>query len=516
MPIGWPRRRVGGGGKYRVTDSILGAGGLDYAMYDSTTLDRMWQEATGQTPAALTQPVGLQVGREKQQAKTFAQVMAGQPNVAVPFTNGLSGYNVIGTGGTVTIVSGILSIGEGTSPGVRSNNILQTNRVGRLIVEARRVAGSGVFNIGVGNGAAVQVGAGSVQNTWDTYSVSGTTETLQRFEIALGGSATGKTWEFRNIQVQEVPAHYASQAVNAARPVLQPFYSEKIGAPELVTNGEFDADTAWIKGTGWTIAGGKASKSAGSAASLDQPITGLSGKIIAVTFTVKDYVAGGISAALIESGVGTTPGNDITANGIYTQYLTRATVTGLRFQANAAFSGSLEVVSVKEAITSTGLKFDGSDDNLLTDWFAQAGANCIIAHVMVPTSISSTQIIAGANEASDFNAIRVGLTNTGVFRVTGAGPGNFDGTTDVRGQSVIVALSASSSGSMIYLNDFIETSRPQNISPTVSIPYRIGSRNDNGVANVYFGGNIKRLAFGKTALTLEQFQQIRNEWLAAA
>jgi hypothetical protein len=35
----------------------------------------------------------------------------------------------------------------------------------------------------------------------------------------------------------------------------------------LVTNGTFDTDTNWTKGTGWTIAAGVASKSTGTASS---------------------------------------------------------------------------------------------------------------------------------------------------------------------------------------------------------------------------------------------------------
>ena len=39
---------------------------------------------------------------------------------------------------------------------------------------------------------------------------------------------------------------------------------------ELVVNGNFATDSGWIKGTGWSIANGKASKVVGSATELIQ------------------------------------------------------------------------------------------------------------------------------------------------------------------------------------------------------------------------------------------------------
>jgi len=56
----------------------------------------------------------------------------------------------------------------------------------------------------------------------------------------------------------------------------------------LVTNGTFDSDTAWTKGTGWTISGGVASSSDGSAASLTQTLSTTFGKLYEVTFTISN------------------------------------------------------------------------------------------------------------------------------------------------------------------------------------------------------------------------------------
>jgi hypothetical protein len=42
---------------------------------------------------------------------------------------------------------------------------------------------------------------------------------------------------------------------------------------ELVTNGTFDTDSDWTKGTGWTISGGAASKVTGVSSGLNQAIS---------------------------------------------------------------------------------------------------------------------------------------------------------------------------------------------------------------------------------------------------
>lgn len=71
-------------------------------------------------------------------------------------------------------------------------------------------------------------------------------------------------------------------------PVAVPFQS-------LVTNGTFDTDSDWTKGTGWTIGGGEATHAAGTGSDLTQPtemvperryVSGLSVSAVRATSTL--------------------------------------------------------------------------------------------------------------------------------------------------------------------------------------------------------------------------------------
>ncbi len=117
------------------------------------------------------------------------------------------------------------------------------------------------------------------------------------------------------------------------------------GGPELVTNGGFDTDTDWTKGTGWTIAGGVATKAAGTAAGLDQAETLIVGAAYLLTFTVA-RTAGTLTPQFI--GGATQVGVSVNASGSYSQVLVAVTGSAtLRFQADAAFAGTLDTVSLR-------------------------------------------------------------------------------------------------------------------------------------------------------------------------
>ena len=125
---------------------------------------------------------------------------------------------------------------------------------------------------------------------------------------------------------------------------------EELGS-ELVTNGTFDADSNWIKETGWSIANGVASSvDSGNGEDLQQGVGGkiTSGKTYKVEYTISNRVTGGVKTFL--SGGGAVQGNTNTANGTYTDYLTApANNTTFKFTtASDGFTGSIDNVSVKQ------------------------------------------------------------------------------------------------------------------------------------------------------------------------
>ena len=120
---------------------------------------------------------------------------------------------------------------------------------------------------------------------------------------------------------------------------------EEIGS-ELVPNNNFDTDSNWGKGDGWSIADGTAN---GNATFDNLGKTGFSfvtNKIYKVTYEVKNYVNGNIRFQF--TGGATLNGNTINSNGIYTQYVKAiANHTNFRFR-GTNFTGSIDNVSVKE------------------------------------------------------------------------------------------------------------------------------------------------------------------------
>ena len=113
----------------------------------------------------------------------------------------------------------------------------------------------------------------------------------------------------------------------------------------LVTNGTFDSDTAWTKGTGWTIGGGVASvASSGTASYLISPTTSAEiGKSYLVTFTISSYSAGNAIVTFGSAG-----GTSRTANGTYAQILTATSTGTLSIYGGTTANYSVDNISVFE------------------------------------------------------------------------------------------------------------------------------------------------------------------------
>jgi hypothetical protein len=110
----------------------------------------------------------------------------------------------------------------------------------------------------------------------------------------------------------------------------------------LTTNGGFDSDTGWTKGSGWTIANGVATKAAGLAANLYQAITVSSGGVYQVIFTISGYSAGTLTPDL-----GGTNGTGRTADGTYVENITCGSGNArITFEAGNTFAGSIDDVQV--------------------------------------------------------------------------------------------------------------------------------------------------------------------------
>jgi len=311
---------------------------------------------------------------------------------------------------------------------------------------------------------------------------------------------------------------------------------------ELVTDNEFNIGTGWSNfGDGGTIAGGILTiVLTGGYSGLSRSLNTEAGKTYRVSARAR-RVSGSATAIIAlrtgNNGGGTALGSASTSSTEWAivEFYFRETATTTRYIAAGAgtAAGTVEYdsVSVKEVPgkhgiqatgtlkptrQTTGAKFDGSDDNWLTNYTAGSGAIFMVALVEVPASLSITQVVAGTNAiSSNFYAA---FTTAGLFRT---GVGNVlttVGALDRRGQQVVFGLTAST-GANGNRRSFEDTALVENTTFTGSInttiPLRVGALNANGTASNFFGGSIKKLIVGSEFLDLSTYLKIRNALLAA-
>lgn len=130
------------------------------------------------------------------------------------------------------------------------------------------------------------------------------------------------------------------------------FYASYIltgDSTNLVTNGAFASDTAWTKGTGWTIAAGKATSDASQSGNSDlsQTPSGLvNARPYLVTFTVS-----GRSAGTITPVIGTTAGTVRSTNATFAETIIAGSGTDIVLRADLDFDGSVDDFSVVPVAT---------------------------------------------------------------------------------------------------------------------------------------------------------------------
>jgi hypothetical protein len=143
------------------------------------------------------------------------------------------------------------------------------------------------------------------------------------------------TWWGNTIQT-------ASSIGTSTEMIQGQFNLTKLGDEE-VTNGGFDTDSDWNKGSRWSIGNGVATKQDGATSNLSQVIDGISGKTLQVSYEVSNYSGGNVGASADGSNYNANSGN-----GVFTDYIT-PTSNNLYIRGSYSFGGSIDNVSVKES-----------------------------------------------------------------------------------------------------------------------------------------------------------------------
>jgi len=219
---------------------------------------------------------------------------------------------------------------------------------GVAVVFAQSAAGDSTPNIAVSGVELLYVWGFQLEESIEATSYIVTTTEARTATTTLND--TSDVWDFDSADlmpeadpdsegVWEVPANV----------VLNGDY-EELGS-ELVTNGTFDADSNWTKGTGWTISGGSAScdgtQTSNSTLVTSSSISGIQNKPVKFSFELSNCTSGTISATV--QGTGGQEFSGISENKTYTTHITSVDSTALiTFTASSDFVGDIDNVSLKQ------------------------------------------------------------------------------------------------------------------------------------------------------------------------
>jgi hypothetical protein len=244
-----------------------------------------------------------------------------------------------------------------------------------------------------------------VGNGWFRCSITTTTSASGTANVAFGmlpdsydvvydgdGSsyiyAWGATLEASPTRSSYIPTTGAATVTRAAETFTIPSANLPWPTPQyigdnIVTNGTFDTDSDWTKGTGWSISGGQATHVAGTGSNLQQSVAyGSSGTIYALSVDVVS-ISGGSGSIQARSG-GATTAKTIDGNTSGTTvtliYVHDGLNTDVAIYAGSGTSLTVDNISVREINPlSVSIAMDGrityADTNsgeevVFVNWFA--------------------------------------------------------------------------------------------------------------------------------------------------
>jgi hypothetical protein len=167
--------------------------------------------------------------------------------------------------------------------------------------------------------------------------------------------------------------------------------------------------------------------------------------------------------------------------------------------------------SFKPLRQAAGAKFDGLDDNWLTNYVAAAAENFLGCRTTVPASLSAAQVILGASGAGA-NRCFLGIDTSG-RACAGVGSDSTTtivGTSDLRGTEAEVFLTFDGSTVRLIVNGAVEYQAAQNSTPTTTVPLRIGANNSNGTAASFYAGTVEEIWVGQEFISASRANQIAN------
>ena len=265
------------------------------------------------------------------------------------FANGLTGWTENG-GSYATIVSGALNSNNPDAGNWYAENISQNvsfvnGNTYKLTFKAKNISGN--LNLRITQGANAMATL-DLTSTFVDYTYFYTANADNGSIRIFCNSAVGQ-FQIDDISIKEYTAADmdVTRATAATRVDENGLvnYAEVVSDTELVTNGDFDTDTDWTKGAGWTISGGNLNASNVNAVSTTQAGYTFVGKTFQVSYTISDYSQGSVQIYL----GGSQSTSLKSENGTHTETISISSGnTTLYIYGTSNFTGSIDNISVKE------------------------------------------------------------------------------------------------------------------------------------------------------------------------
>jgi len=292
-----------------------------------------------------------------------------------------------------------------------------------------------------------------------------------------------------------------------------------LGAEEL-TNGSFDADTDWTKGSGWTISGGRAIHTgAGSYINQGTPTPG-------AYYLIEVDVAVADGSNFVQVYLGNSPGSaPFTAPGVY-----KLVMPGLSGSQGFALRsvGDTQVnsfsvreipgahltqatTSYKPSLQTGGLLFDGNDDRL-TGAPKPTTSGTIAARFNGSTA---SRVIFGSQAASDGRCFLALDASGKIAAGIGAqGTSTIAGGADIRGAWHTAAVTWDGSTVTLYLDGVSVYSAAQSGAVNTTVAMMLGALNANGTAAAFWAGTVSDALVIDRVLTTDEITNLNTYWSA--
>ena len=250
-----------------------------------------------------------------------------------------SGWGIFGGG---TSITNSTSFESQSGQGIYTGLGLVVNKLYKIKITGTQPSG-GYFSLQSGTtGTNLKNISGTSFNEVIYATPTVVTGVGNDFYIRLSSHSVGSLITISNLEIQQVNGNPAIMTNMTASDIEN-------GSPyaNIVTNGTFDTDSDWSKGSGWSISNGEAVCILGSG-NLQQDVSVTANKNYKVTFEVTDYTSGTL---YVDLGGSTAQTTTSTGNKIF--YFTTTSTNNLRFY-GGVFSGSIDNVTVAEV--NTGLQ----------------------------------------------------------------------------------------------------------------------------------------------------------------